>query len=64
LRIDRTGTGFSADTSTNGTTWTAVPGSAVSLPNLSGALLAGMAVTSHDVTVRSTVVIDSVTQTP
>ncbi len=64
LRINRTGTTFSAATSADGGTWTTVPGSNISLPSLSGSLLAGMAVTSHDVNASSTVVMDSVVSTP
>jgi outer membrane protein assembly factor BamB len=48
LSVTRTGTTFSASTSPDGVTWTPVPGSTVSLPGLTGSLLAGMAVTSHD----------------
>ena len=48
LKVTRTGTSFSAYTSTDGVTWTLVSGSTVTLSNLSGALLAGMAVTAHN----------------
>ena len=48
LQVTRTGTAFSASTSSDGVTWTPVAGSAVTLPSLTGSLLAGMAVTSHD----------------
>ena len=48
LSVNRTGTTFSASTSSDGVTWTPVAGSTVSLPSLTGSLLAGMAVTSHD----------------
>ena len=60
LRITRTGTSFTAFTSADGLTWTAVAGSTVDLPNLSGTLLEGLAVTSHDTGQLSTVVFDSV----
>jgi outer membrane protein assembly factor BamB len=60
VRITRTGTTFSAATSTNGTAWTVVPGSSVSLPALTGSLLSGMAVTSHDTTKLVTAVFDNV----
>jgi len=49
LRVQRTGTTFTAYTSSNGSTWTLIAGSSVTL-NLTGILSAGMAVTSHDVT--------------
>ena len=48
LEITRTGTTFSAYTSSDGTTWTAVAGSTQSLANLSGTLLRGFAVSSHN----------------
>jgi hypothetical protein len=47
LRIVRTGTVFSAATSADGATWSAIPGSSVTIANLSGSILAGLAVTSH-----------------
>jgi len=64
LQITRTGTTFSAATSTDGVTWTLVPGSTKSLANLSGALLRGFAVTSHNTGQLGTVVINSVATTP
>jgi outer membrane protein assembly factor BamB/regulation of enolase protein 1 (concanavalin A-like superfamily) len=48
LEVARSGTSFTAYTSTNGSTWTPVQESTVSLPNLSGTILAGLAVTSHN----------------
>jgi hypothetical protein len=48
LKASRSGNVFTAYSSTNGTTWTQVPGSTVTLSNLSGTLLAGLAVTSHN----------------
>jgi len=53
LQVQRTGSTFTAYTSSDGSTWTLIPGSSVTL-NLTGTLLAGMAVTSHDVTKVST----------
>jgi len=53
LQVQRTGSTFTAYTSSDGSTWTLIPGSSVTL-NLTGSLLAGMAVTSHDVTKVST----------
>jgi hypothetical protein len=47
VRVGRAGTTFTAYTSTDGVTWTAVPGSSVTL-SVSGAMLAGLAVTSHN----------------
>ncbi len=60
LEVARAGTTFTAYTSTDGVTWTAMPGSSVSIPNLTGALLAGLAVSSHNVAAVSTVSFDTV----
>ena len=46
LQVQRTGTTYTAYTSTDGVTWTPIAGSSVTL-NLTGTVLAGMAVTSH-----------------
>jgi hypothetical protein len=64
VRITRTGATFSASTSPDGVTWTTVPGSTVSLANLSGALLRGFAVTSHNTGQLSTAVLNSLVTTP
>jgi hypothetical protein len=48
LKVTRTGTTFSAATSSDGVTWTPVSGSSISIPNLGGPVLAGLAVTSHN----------------
>jgi hypothetical protein len=64
VQVVRTGTTFTAATSPDGTTWSGVPGATVSLPNLSGALLTGLAVTSHNVFLLSNVVMNSVVTTP
>jgi hypothetical protein len=64
LQIIRSGTTFSAATSTDGVTWTAIPKSSVSLANLAGSLLAGLAVTSHNAGALSTVTYSSVTVAP
>jgi outer membrane protein assembly factor BamB len=48
LRVTRTGTSFTAFTSPDGTTWTLVPGSAMTIAALGGTLVEGLAVTSHD----------------
>jgi hypothetical protein len=61
VRIVRTGTTFTAAASPDGVTWTTVPGSTVTLANLSGPLLRGLAVTSHNTLAVSSVVIDTVT---
>ncbi|HET8905499.1 MAG TPA: DUF1349 domain-containing protein, partial [Ktedonobacterales bacterium] len=47
LKVSRAGNVFTAYTSADGITWTQVSGSVVALSNLSGTLLAGMAVTAH-----------------
>jgi hypothetical protein len=47
VRIVRSGTSCSAYTSSDGVTWTLAPGSTLTVSGLSGALLAGMATTSH-----------------
>ncbi len=60
LMIARTGTTFNAYTSADGATWTAVAGSALSLPDMSGTLLAGLAVTGHNTSSSSTVVFHAV----
>jgi outer membrane protein assembly factor BamB len=64
LKIVRVGTSFSADTSADGVTWTPVPGSAITLANLSGALLRGFAVTSHNNGTLGTAAFDTVTTAP
>jgi hypothetical protein len=64
LQITRTGTTFSAATSTDGVTWTPVPGSTKTMAGLSGAVLRGFAVTSHNTGQLSTVVMNSVATSP
>jgi hypothetical protein len=64
VKVSRTGTGFAAFTSPDGTTWTAIPGSSVTLPNITGAVLTGLAVTSHNTGAVSTVGLSSVVITP
>jgi len=46
--VQRTGTTYTAYTSSDGVTWTPIPGSSVTL-GPSGTWLAGMVVTSHTV---------------
>ena len=64
LQVTRSGTTFSAATSSDGVVWTPVAGAAVSLTNLSGALLRGFAVTSHSNGKLGTAVFDTLTTTP
>lgn len=63
LRVTRAGTTFTAYTSADGITWTAIPGSGLSL-NMTGQLLSGMAITSHSGTTTGTATIDSVVTAP
>jgi PQQ-like domain len=60
VEVARANDTFTAYTSADGVTWTAVAGSSVSLPSLTGQLLAGLAVTSHNAAALSTVTFDSV----
>ena len=60
LQITRSGTTFTAATSTDGTNWTPIGGSTAPLPNLAGAVLEGLAVTSHNTAALSTAVFTSV----
>ena len=64
LQITRTGTTFSAATSTDGVTWALVPGSTKSMTGLSGALLRGFAVTSHNTGQLAVAGMNSVATTP
>jgi hypothetical protein len=59
--IVRTGTVFSAATSVDGTTWSTVAGSSVTIGTLSGSVLAGLAVTSHVTNTLGSAVFDKVT---
>src|SRR2546421_650587 len=58
LMVTRSGNTYTAYTSTNGTTWTVVSGSSITL-NTSGSVLAGLALTSHDASALSTVTFDT-----
>jgi outer membrane protein assembly factor BamB len=60
LEVTRTGSTFCAYTSTDGATWTYMNHSCVSM-NLGGAMLAGLAVTSHNASALSAVTFDTVT---
>jgi hypothetical protein len=59
FKINRVGTTFTAYTSSDGTTWTALPGSSVTL-NMTGTIDAGIVDTSHANGQLSTVVFDTV----
>ena len=59
LQVARSGTTFTAYTSTDGVTWTLVPGSSVTI-SMSGPVLAGLAVTSHNNGSLSSVSFDTV----
>jgi hypothetical protein len=59
LRVTRSGSTFTAYTSTDGSTWTPLAGSAVTL-SVSGSMLAGLAVTSHNTSSLCTVTMDGV----
>ena len=61
LEVARSGASFTAYTSTNGSTWTPVPGSTVTIPGLTGAALAGMAVCSHNAGALSTTTFNAAT---
>lgn len=54
VKAVRSGTTFTAMTSSDGQTWTKVSGSSETIPGLSGDLLAGLAVTSHNTGTVST----------
>jgi hypothetical protein len=59
LAVNRTGSTYTAYTSSDGTHWTPVAGSSVTL-SMSGPVLAGMAVTSHNTGALSTVTFNTV----
>ena len=60
LKVTRAGTVFNAYTSADGVTWTQLQGSTIRLTNLTGTLLAGLAVTAHNGAALSTAVFQSV----
>jgi len=62
VRVARTSNAFTAYTSADGVTWTAVPNSTVTLA-LPSALLAGLAITSHNVTALGSATLDTVSHT-
>ena len=59
LAVSRSGNTYSAYTSSDGLTWTLVAGSSITL-NMSGPVLAGLAVTSHNGGTLSTATFDTV----
>lgn len=59
LQVQRAGGTFTAYTSSDGSAWTLIPGSSVTL-SLTGTLLAGMAVTSHTLTKVNTATFNAV----
>jgi hypothetical protein len=59
LQVQRSGTTYTASTSSDGVTWTPIPGSSVTL-NPTGTWLAGLAVTSHNTSMVSTATFDTV----
>ena len=59
LMVARSGTTYTAYTSSDGTTWTLIAGSSFTVP-MSGAVLAGMAATSHNAKTLSTITYDTV----
>ncbi len=61
LKASRAGTTFSAFWSSDGVSWNLIAGSSKSLGSISGPLLAGLAVTSHNAGALCTVVMDTVT---
>jgi hypothetical protein len=61
VKVQRSGTTFSAYTSSDGVTWTLVPGSTTTLTTLVGTVFAGMAVSSHTTLKISTATFDTVT---
>ena len=60
LRVTRVGTIFTAYSSNDGASWNLIAGSTVTI-NMTGTLLAGMAVTSHNTLAISTASFDNVT---
>ena len=59
VRVNRTGDTFTAFTSPDGVTWTLIPGSSVTFV-VNATMLEGLAVTSHNWSVLSTVTMDHV----
>ena len=59
LEVSRSGNAFTAYTSTNGSSWTAVPGSSVTI-SMASSILAGLAATSHSTSKLGTATFDSI----
>jgi hypothetical protein len=59
IQRSSSGSTYSAYTSSDGTTWTLLAGSSITL-NMNGPILAGLAVTSHNNNALSTVSFDTV----
>jgi YD repeat-containing protein len=64
VRVERSGTTYSASTSSDGVTWTAISGSSMSIGALSGTVQLGLAVTSHSSGVLSTATFDQLAPNP
>jgi hypothetical protein len=60
LMVARTGNTYSAYTSTDGVGWKLVPGSSITLANMTGTVLTGIAVSSYDASFLDTVTFDTV----
>ena len=60
LQVTRLGDTYTASTSTDGVTWTPVPGSTFTIPGLGPTMLAGLAVTSHNAAVVGTATMENV----
>ncbi|GCE14975.1 outer membrane protein assembly factor BamB family protein [Tengunoibacter tsumagoiensis] len=63
LQVARSGLVFTAYTSSDGTTWTPLAQSSIRMVNLTGPLLAGLAVTSHNVSLINNATFDTVSVT-
>jgi len=59
--VQSAGTTYTASTSSDGSTWTPISGGALTIPALSGSVLGGLAVTSHDLTAVGTAGFNAVT---
>ncbi len=64
LKVGRVGTTYTAYTSSDGVTWTAISGSARTMSNLSGSVQIGLAVTSHNNGTLSPDTFDQISETP
>jgi hypothetical protein len=64
LKVGRVGTTYTAYTSSDGVTWTAIAGSSRTMGNLSGTVQIGLAVDSYNAGVMSRAVFDETSMTP